>query len=252
MEIIQVDQTNIDNEHICCAIGNDKVNRSRAQLKKDWLKQRFNEGHVFKKFNVRGKVFVEYVPAEFAWAPVEAPGYIFMHCLWVSGRYKGQGLGKKLVEECISNSCDKNGIAVIVTKNKKPFMTDKKFFLQMGFEVCDEAPPYFELLVKKNKKAPLPKFRDCARKANNGENEGMTFYYSDQCPFTGDFVDIMMDVARKYGINSHKIKFETTEQAQNAPSPFTIFSLFYKGEFLTFELMTASGFEKFLKKTLNL
>lgn len=35
MEIITIDKTNIDQEHICCVIGNDKANQSRALTKKE-------------------------------------------------------------------------------------------------------------------------------------------------------------------------------------------------------------------------
>ena len=35
--IIAVTKDNIDDEHICCAIGNDKENKERAQTKKAWL-----------------------------------------------------------------------------------------------------------------------------------------------------------------------------------------------------------------------
>jgi len=30
IKIMTIDETNIDQEHICCAIGNDKANQSRA------------------------------------------------------------------------------------------------------------------------------------------------------------------------------------------------------------------------------
>jgi len=59
-----IDASNIDDEHICCAIGNDKENRARAETKKAWLKARFPLGHRFLKVDVRGKVFIEYTPAE--------------------------------------------------------------------------------------------------------------------------------------------------------------------------------------------
>jgi len=35
MNIITIDKNNIDQEHICCAIGNDKQNQSRAHSKKE-------------------------------------------------------------------------------------------------------------------------------------------------------------------------------------------------------------------------
>ena len=46
MKIVTIDENNIDQEHICCAIGNDKQNQSRAQSKKAWMKERFKDGLV--------------------------------------------------------------------------------------------------------------------------------------------------------------------------------------------------------------
>jgi len=49
-DIITLNADNIDAEHICCAIGKDKINMERANIKKAWLKMRFPEGHTFRKF----------------------------------------------------------------------------------------------------------------------------------------------------------------------------------------------------------
>ena len=39
----------------------------------------------------RGKCFIEYIPAENAWVPIEAAGWLYINCLWVSGDvYKRQ------------------------------------------------------------------------------------------------------------------------------------------------------------------
>ena len=70
MKILTIDENNIDQEHICCAIGNDKQNQSRAQSKKAWMKERFKDGLVFKRFDQRGKMFIEYMPIEKAWKPI--------------------------------------------------------------------------------------------------------------------------------------------------------------------------------------
>lgn len=250
-KIITLDHNNIDTEHICCAIGNDKKNQGRAQIKKTWLKQTFSDGFKFKKFNLRGKVFIEYVPAENAWSPVEAPGYMFIHCFWVSGRYKGQGYGSKLLEECIRESKNKNGVVVISTSKKKPFIADKKFFLKKGFIVCDTAPPYFELLVKQFTDAPLPKFKENAKTGICDNKTGLTFHYSDQCPFNEDFVNEMADAGKNYKIPTKIIKIETKEQAQNISSPISIFSVFYNGNFLSSELMTQKKFDQLLQKTIT-
>ena len=253
LEIITLNEDNIDSEHICCAIGNDKKNQKRASVKKAWLKDRFTEGHTFKKFNVRGKVFIEYVPAEYAWFPIEAPAYNFIQCLWASGRYKGKGYGSRLLEECEKDSMnhDKKGLVVVTGRKKLPFTVDKKFYLKKGFEVCDEASPYFEMLVKKfSEDAPSPKFTKKAKKAEIPGKEGLTFIYTDMCPFNADYVDIMIEVAKKNGIKTEKIKVENLKQAKDLPTPFGIFSVFYNGNFLTHKVMAEKKFDKLLKSVL--
>jgi hypothetical protein len=57
-----------------------------------------------KKGNVRGKCFIEYIPAEKAWAPIKAAGYMYIDCLWVSGQFKGQGNSNLLLDACIRDS----------------------------------------------------------------------------------------------------------------------------------------------------
>lgn len=92
MEIITLDASNLDKEHICCSLS-DKKGESGVKNKKMWLRERFEDGLIFKKANVRGKAFIEYIPAEKAWCPIEAEDYLFINCLWVSGQYKGTGIG---------------------------------------------------------------------------------------------------------------------------------------------------------------
>ena len=57
----------------------------QALAKKEWLKKRFDEGLVFYRSEERGKCFIEYIPAENAWVPIEAGGWLYINCLWVSG-----------------------------------------------------------------------------------------------------------------------------------------------------------------------
>ena len=42
------------------------------------------------------------------------------------------------------------------------------------------------------------------------------------------------------------IHIETAKQAQDAPSPFTTFSLFHNGELVTHEILSEKKFEKIL------
>jgi len=247
LKIISLTENNIDNEHICCGFSDKKL-ANGTRLKKELIKRRLPEDFKFKKLDVKGKVFIEYVPAENAWSPIEAPGYTFIHCFWVSGRYKAQGLGTRLLDECIKDSREKNGIVCVTTKKVMPFLTDKGFFLKKGFEICDVAPPYFELLVKPLKNAPLPKFRDSAKMGTIPNKKGLFFIYSDLCPFTDHWVDKLITYAQDLHIPSQKTKITTLNQAQNAPSAFSIFNIFYNGEFLTHKIPSQNEFIKILKE----
>lgn len=62
MEVITLTKDNLDKEHICCAISSNKD--CQVVSKKQWLSKRFDDGLVFKKCDVRGKCFIEYIPAE--------------------------------------------------------------------------------------------------------------------------------------------------------------------------------------------
>ena len=99
MEYIRVTKDNLEKEHICCAISNNKD--IQVSSKKAWLADRFEEGLVFLKSVERGKCFIEYIPAENAWVPIDAGGYMYIDCLWVSGSFKGHGYSTDLLDACI-------------------------------------------------------------------------------------------------------------------------------------------------------
>ena len=99
MDYIQITKENIDKEHICCAMSG-----KQSLAKKEWLKQRFAEGLVFYRSVERGKCFIEYIPAENAWVPITADGWLYINCLWVSGSMKGHGCSNDLLEKCLSDA----------------------------------------------------------------------------------------------------------------------------------------------------
>lgn len=247
--IINVNLENLDEEHICCAIGNDKTNRKRAEEKKEWLRKQIPNGFVFKKVDVRGKVFIEYVPAEYAWKPIDAPGYNIINCFWVSGRYKGQGYGRKLLEEAIRDTGNSNGLAVVTSRKKMAWMVDRRMFLKFGFEPCDEAPPYFELLVRKNDPSvPDPAFRESARKGSIEDDQGVVIIYSHQCPFHEDFVNMMIETAHNAGFRAKKVYIDTLEAARNVPYANGLVGVYLKGKFMAHEITTMKKFDQMLKQ----
>ncbi len=246
MEIITITKENLNNEHICCAISNkDDI---QVTSKKSWIAERLDDGLVFKKGDVRGKCFIEYIPAEKAWAPIEATGYMYIDCLWVSGQFKGQGNSSILLEECIRDSKEKGkkGLVVLSSKKKVPFIADPKYLRHKGFKLADSADPYFELLYFPfDKTAEIPQFKQSVKERN--QEKGMVLYYTAQCPFTAKYVPLIEVVANENDIHFKSVKIETTEEAQNAPSPFTTYSLFYNGKFVTHEILSENKFLKLVK-----
>ena len=105
MEYIKVTNENIEKEHICCAISNNKD--IQVSSKKAWLSERFEDGLVFLKSTERGKCFIEYIPAENAWNPILAEEYMYIDCLWVAGSFKGHGYSSDLLNACIEDSKNK-------------------------------------------------------------------------------------------------------------------------------------------------
>ncbi len=245
-EYINLDEKNIDNEHICCAIG-DQKHQEGVEKKKEWIKSKLKDGHVFRKLNARGKIFIEYEPLETSWIPVDGKNYMYIYCLWVSGSFKGKGIGKELLEYAIEDAKNKkmNGICTIVTKKKKPFIGDKKFFEHFNFKVVDEVNDYELLALQFNDKTP-PKFCENARNMKINEKD-FTIYYSNECPYVEYEIKELSDYANKNNIKINFIKIDSLEKAKNAPCIINNWANFYNGEFLSNTILNANALEKILK-----
>ena len=245
MKYIQITEENLEKEHICCAISNNKD--VQVSSKKAWLKDRLKEGLVFLKSTERGKCFIEYIPAEYAWVPIKADGYMYIDCLWVSGSFKGHGYSNDLLNACIEDSKQKGkaGLCILAAAKKKPFLADPKYLAYKGFTVCDEADNGIQLWVLPFEEGTvLPQFRECARHPHT-EKKGYVLYYTSQCPFNAKYVPILQDTAEKAGVPFQAIHIDTLQAAQNAPTPVTTYALFHDGKYITNEQMND---KKFLKR----
>ncbi len=246
-EYVNLTLENIDDEHICCAIG-DKKHQKGVADKKEWIKSKLENGHVFRKLNVRGKVFIEYEPIETAWVPIVGKNYEYIYCLWVAGRYKGKGIAKELLEYAINDSKEKgmSGICTLASKKKKPFVGEKQFFLHYGFKVVDEIGDYELLALQFDDKA-TPEFNENSRKMTI-DSEDFTVYYSDACPYVEYEVQELTEYAKDKNIKINFIKIDTPEKAKNVPCVFNNWANFYKGKFISNTILNANSFEKLIKE----
>lgn len=182
MKYVRITKENIDQEHICCAMSG---NQSLA--KKEWLKRRFDEGLVFYRSEDRGKCFIEYIPAENAWVPIDADGYLYIDCLWIAGEMKGKGYSNDLLGECIKDAKEHNkkGVCILTAEGRKrEFLSDAEYLKHKGFSIADKSDCGITLMyLPVVSDAVPPKFCECAKHPTVSET-GFVLYYTDQCPFT--------------------------------------------------------------------
>ena len=245
-EYVNLTAENIDNEHICCAIGDPK-HQCWVDKKKERIKSKLKDWHVFRKLNDRGKMFIEYEPIETARVPVVGQNYEYIYCLWVAGSFKGKWIWKELLEYAINDAKEKkmSGVCTLVSKKKKPFLGEKKFFEHFGFKVVDSIADY-ELLALEFDKSETPKFNDSARKMKI-DSQDFTIYYTNECPYVEYEVQELSDYAKEKKINLNFIKIDTLEKAKNAPCIFNNWANFYKWEFISNTILNANALEKLLK-----
>ena len=193
-------------------------------------------------------------PAENAWAPVTAPNYMMIGCFWVSGKFKGHGHGKALLNEVIeaAKQQGKDGIVTVVGTKKYHFMSDTKWLLGQGFETIESIPSGFSLIAMGfNSSSVNPCFNKSAQSGTCPDRKGLVTYYSNRCPYSEYHVtNSLIETAKKRNLPLKAIKLETKKQAQSCPSPATIFSLFLDGQFVTTDIGVCmeSRFDKIVGK----
>ena len=231
MNYIRITKENIDREHICCAMSG-----KQSVAKKEWMKDRLDEGLVFYRSEERGKCFIEYIPAENAWVPIEAAGWIYINCLWIAGSMKGHGYSNDLLNECIRDAVSqgKKGLCILSAEGRKrEFLADPKYLAYKGFTVADTTDTGITLMsLQLTPDAEPPRFRECA-KHPSVPGSGFVLYYTDQCPFTYYWVPRVQQAAKEHGIPLRVIHITDRKSAQSVPAPVTTYALFRDGKFLT-------------------
>ena len=245
-EYINLDADNIDSEHICCAIGDPK-HQNGVDRKKEWIRNKFKDGHVFRKLNARGKIFIEYEPLDTAWVPVKGNNYMYIYCLWVAGSFKGKGIGRELLEYAVNDARERkmSGICTLVSRKKKPFIGDRKFFEYFGFKEVDSIDDY-QLMALSFDDGETPVFSESARKMEI-DSQDFTIFYSNECPYVEYEVKELSEYAQAKNIKLNFVKVDSLEKAKNAPCVFNNWANFYKGRFVSNTILNANAFEKLIK-----
>ncbi|MHC4462433.1 MAG: GNAT family N-acetyltransferase [Planctomycetota bacterium] len=228
------------------------------QHKFQWIKKRMSEGLKVKMLNTPddGVVgYIEYIPGERSWRPVNSENYMFIHCIYIQEkRCKGRGYGTLLIQDCVKDAkkADMNGVAVVTRKGT--WMVGKELFLKNGFEEVEKALPDFSLLVKKFKKsAPTPSFRGGWDKKLKEFSKGLTIISSGQCPYNVKMVNDIAEIAReRYGIKPKIVEYKSYKEAQNAPWPFATSGLLYDGKLVADHPIGGRRFQNIMEKEVGI
>ncbi|MEG0833665.1 MAG: GNAT family N-acetyltransferase [Oscillospiraceae bacterium] len=247
-EFINITPENLAAEHLCCIIRSKKPHPG-VEAKRQWLAQRLTEGHVLRKLNVKGCVFIEYAPLETAWVPIVGENYIYIYCLWATAPYKGKGYGKALMEYCLKDARakGKSGVCMLGAKKQKAWLTDQTFAKGFGFETVDTTDNGYELLAH-SFDGTKPRFAQTA-KAEEIESRELTVYYDMQCPYVCQNADIIQRYCAENDIPLSLIRVDTMQKAKAMPCVFNNWAVFYKGKFETVNLLSdVDALKRILKK----
>jgi GNAT superfamily N-acetyltransferase len=255
IEIVDTNAENILNYGIC---GYINVKRPGFLEKVEWLKERFSEGMRVKtlysqKDGTQG--MIEYIPGEYCWRPVDAEGYMFIHCIFVGFKrdYKNKGYATLLLNECVEDAKKAHTYGVAATTRKGAFMAGKELFVKNGFSVVDTAPPDFELVVKKfTQDAPDPRFKGDWKARLNQYKSGLTILRADQCPYTVKNVrEIVKTAQETFGIEPKIATQKNHLEAQKSPCPFGTFCIIFNGEVVAHHPISKTRFVNIMNTLLK-
>jgi hypothetical protein len=233
LQIINTDSLNIHEFGMC---GYKNIKQEGYLRKIEWIKQRYKEGLRYKVLYAEqeGAVgAIEYIPGEYAWRPVDAAGYMFIHCIFIIPRkYKEKGYGTLLLETCIVDAMQANMKGVAVVTRSGTWMASNKLFVKNNFISTDKYPPDFELMILKfDEQALSPRFRIFPKEKIEKYNPGLWIFTSDQCPYSEKAVrDITETAETYYNIKANILELKNHKEAQECPSAFGTFCMVYNGK----------------------
>jgi hypothetical protein len=182
---------------------------------------------------------------------VDAPGYLFIHCVWMHSRAsQGKGWGRLMVESCVEDARQAGMAGVAVVTRDGPWMANERLFLACGFKPVDSAPPDYRLLALKfQKTAAAPAFQpDIEARAANYSG-GLTIVRCGQCPYIAGFAAEIAEAAQAdYGIKPRIVELRSPREAQRAPTPYAVFSIIHNGRVVADHQISRTRFHNIMRK----
>ena len=255
MKEYEIVDTNAGNIGGCSFCGWYKSPTTLGYRRKmSWLKERYAEGLRYKvlRSEKSGDIgMIEYTLGNHAWRPVEAEGYLVIHCLTVLGQYKGKGLGSLLLDSCLRDAKKHNCQGVAVVTSSDSLMAGSDLFIKAGFVSVDRIPPY-ELLVKKlEKSAPNPRFIVERERLLKRYGKGLTILAADQCPYVSQSVERIPEASRTLGLEPKVVRIGSARASRGLPTPYGVFSILYEGKLIAERPISATRFMTVMRKDVH-
>ncbi len=250
IKIIDITPSNIADYGVCGYKDVEKHLELRRKI--EWYKEYYPKG-----LRIKGLIsqsggyqgMIEYIPGKYAHRPVNADGYMFIHCVFVGFKkaFKGKGYAAAMLQQCIEEAKANamNGVAVVTRKGS--FMAKRDIFIKNGFDSLDKADPDFELLVLKfNKKTKNPSFKNIT-----GEkySEGITIFRSPQCPYSVKNVDAILHTAKKMKLKAALVEMNDVAAVQNSPCAFGTFCIVNNGRVISHHPISNTRFENIIRSS---
>ncbi|MBM3314752.1 hypothetical protein FJY71_02765 [candidate division WOR-3 bacterium] len=236
MRFADVTADNADRLGFFCQMSRRKA--AGWQRKLAWVSARLKEGMRIRLLRGAERGFIEYIPGEYAWRPVEAAGYCFVHCIWVVGRSKGKGLGGRLLDSCIEDARQAGMAGVAMVASEGNWLAGRSLLEGHGFEVADAAPPSFALMVRRFGRSRPPRFSGNWEQKAERFGPGLTVVRSDQCPYTDDAVTTLLAAAAEREVAGRVVELgSAAEVRRRSPSAYGTFGVVLDGRLVGYHYL---------------
>jgi hypothetical protein len=163
-------------------------------------------------------------------------------------KYKDAGCGSLLLDACLEDAKKRKVHGVAAVTSRGTWMAGPGLFAKHGFESVETAPPSFELMVKKLKSGPVPRFRGGWEETARKCGKGLVISRSDQCPCIARSVTEITETARDLGIPVRVRELKTAKQAQHVPCAYGIFNVLYDGRVVAEHPISRTRFKSIMKQ----
>lgn len=247
IKIVDITPSNVLEETLFCI---KDIKKPGFKNKRLWFEERYKEGlrsKILKDEQDKMIGFIEYVPAEYAWRPIDADNFMFIHCMYVaSKKNRSIGYGSTLLQKAEKEARSNGMSGLCVMTSDGSWIANRSIFEKNGFTQIETKGRYELLSFKWDKSTSDPRLLDWTK--HQRKYDGWHLVYADQCPWHDKAAFALLNTAMDYGIDLQITKLKTAKEAKTAPSGYGVFSLLLDGKLLEDHYISATRFKNILKK----